>query len=402
MMYIDDHQLVGSQHRRKAQLIALRPAHRYSYSKTTRVGNVYGRPGRSTSRYVLIGEGLGQVAAPSPTLRPSNSSQTSLIEDALRLKLESLAIGIAVLQGRDNENDLTDLVFFAKHQGLKDRKIDPRIDPKLVQEWNRILRNVVRPTVKAARRKVRSKYLRKLAAYPPLAHGKWKRLSPVEQAHVVTFMAKHFGNAFASRFLEYAAGQRKRDLVQSAWFVDDLRKALGPYPKWLLDRGYKLGGTWATSLAAYDEWFYPSGRWITVIRPLTESKPQTPGTEPPAVLEEHPDVTEIRRYVRSLEEKRAHLVKLVTWLKNHANATEYCRHWNKYWETLNGFIKEVNWARREVLNLMEEVEPHDLPALEMEQHRLEDLGAWEREKVPELHRALFPTVTQSCQPTGSR
>ena len=256
--------------------------------------------------------------------------------------------------------------------------------------------------VKAARRKVRSKYLRKLAAYPPQAHAKWKRLSPVEQAHVVTFMAKHFGNAFASRFLEYAAGQRKRDLVQSAWFVDTLRKALGPYPKWLLDRGYKLGGTWTTSLAAYDEWFYPSGRWITVIRPLTESKPQTPVIEPPAVLEEHPDVTEMRRYVRSLEEKRAHLVELVKWLKNHPNATEYCRHWNKYWETLNDFIKEVNWAKRKVLDLMEEVEPHDLPVLEREHHRLEDLSAWEREKVPELHRALFPTVRQSCQPTGSR
>ena len=142
MMYIYDHQLTGSQNRHKEQPIALWPAHRYYYSNTTRVGNVYGRPGRSTSTYVQIREGLGQVAAPSPTPRPSNSSQTSLIEDALRLKLESLAIGIAVLQGRDNENDLTDLVFFAKHQRLKDRKIDP----KLVQEWNRILRNVVRPT----------------------------------------------------------------------------------------------------------------------------------------------------------------------------------------------------------------------------------------------------------------
>jgi hypothetical protein len=390
-MYIDDHQLICPQNRLKEQPIALRPAQRYYYSNTTRFGNAYGQPRRNASTYVQIREGLGQVAPPSPTPRPSNSSQTSLIEDALSLKLESLAIGIAVLQGRENENDLTDLVFFAKHQGLKDRKIDPKINPKLVQEWNRILRNVVRPTLKAARRKVRSKYLRKLAAYPPEAHTEWKKLKPVEQAHVVTFMAKHYGKAFASRFLEYAAGQRKRDLtlVRNIWFVDTLRKTLGPYPKWLLDRSYKLGGTWKTTSAVYDEWFHPSGRWYTVIRPLTESKPQVPVTEQPAVAEEHPSLIEARNYAEDFAWIRDRIIDETRWLRNNIRHPDYCRRYREYWRIFNDWQNQLNFVIKHAKStLREEVEQQDRSVLETDIRRLEDLFRWKQEEWPKLVRDL--------------
>jgi subtilisin family serine protease len=106
----------------------------------------------------------GRVPAHSIILRPESielesSEQASgppsipdNVVEALGRKDWSRALALAIQAGRHDENDLTNIVFFARHPELQIGPLDPT-NPKLKQltaEWTAILTGEVRPAIEKA------------------------------------------------------------------------------------------------------------------------------------------------------------------------------------------------------------------------------------------------------------
>jgi hypothetical protein len=79
------------------------------------------------------------------------SSWSSLLErvqTALRGGLWSLAVGLSIASGNRNANELTNMIFFARHPELKGRRIR-RGEQALADEWTGILNGIVQPALDA-------------------------------------------------------------------------------------------------------------------------------------------------------------------------------------------------------------------------------------------------------------
>jgi hypothetical protein len=77
------------------------------------------------------------------------SSLARRIQEALRIGQWSLALGLAILRGQRDENDLTNLVFYARHPELQGRRIG-RDEKELAKEWLAIRDQLVRPALRLA------------------------------------------------------------------------------------------------------------------------------------------------------------------------------------------------------------------------------------------------------------
>jgi hypothetical protein len=95
----------------------------------------------------------GDPDAPSiPEPSPVGSVFTALGDlaeqflDAMRAGEEILAVTLAYQGGEQDENEITDLVFFGRHPEMDGRRIQPH-ETELIQEWLTIRDEVVRPAV---------------------------------------------------------------------------------------------------------------------------------------------------------------------------------------------------------------------------------------------------------------
>jgi Transglycosylase SLT domain len=142
-MYIYDRQLTSRQNRHSEQPVTLLASRRYYY------------PGATQVLGGLWGDRLGQAPTPSTAPRPTSGTMFGAlfqqIENLVRRGQEVVAIGLALSQGIRDENELTNLIFFARHKERERRPLrreEPQFE-QLSREWLDIRDRLVKPAWRA-------------------------------------------------------------------------------------------------------------------------------------------------------------------------------------------------------------------------------------------------------------
>ncbi len=101
------------------------------------------------TRYLLNLQelGLDGTSTPASSAPPATgASFTDSLKDALNAGQWSVALAVAIMSGRRDENTLTDMLFYARHRELADRRLGPG-DRQLATEWTSIRDQLVRPAL---------------------------------------------------------------------------------------------------------------------------------------------------------------------------------------------------------------------------------------------------------------
>jgi Transglycosylase SLT domain len=142
-MYIYDRQFTSRQNRHSDQPVTSLASQRYYYPRATEVlGGLWGYR-------------LGQAPTPSSAPRPADDTVVGAliqrIQDLVRRGQEFVAIGLALSQGIRDEDQLTNLIFFARHKERERRPLrreEPQFE-QLSREWLAIRDRLVKPALRA-------------------------------------------------------------------------------------------------------------------------------------------------------------------------------------------------------------------------------------------------------------
>ncbi len=86
----------------------------------------------------------------SPQQQCASPTVSTAVSSALTTKDWTRALELAIQEGWRNENKLTNLLFFARHPELKERRLHPatsKQDQELSKEWAQILNHEVWPVI---------------------------------------------------------------------------------------------------------------------------------------------------------------------------------------------------------------------------------------------------------------
>ena len=238
----------------------------------------------------------------------------------------------------------------------------------------------------------RGEFLAKLGLNPAEALRYWKRLKPKEDLIVISYMTMAYGVDFAKMFKQKADANARPDL---SYTVTNL-----PYvtSHWLTQRGYKFQRKVGNS--DMEIWVHPSGHEYWRI-PAAKAAPQQPipGKNPPTVPplppdpHVHPDVEEMRMYVKEFTKRKNELVdkaKRIEALRPTLTRPQYDKLRQEWWDQYQADDEDHDDILNEVVpDLGDGLTPAERKLLDDEIQKFKDI--WSSWPFPSMNPPKWGT-----------